>query len=49
VDEVMRSLQGTFDQAPVEQVRPLSMWVGVVERDDWRDEKQERRRWLWLK
>jgi hypothetical protein len=33
VDEVMRGMQGTFDQAPVEQVRPLSMRVGVVERD----------------
>jgi hypothetical protein len=36
VDEVMRSLQGTFDQAPVEHVRPLSMRVGVVERIDGR-------------
>jgi hypothetical protein len=33
VDEVMRGMQGTFDKAPVEQVRPLSMRVGVVERD----------------
>ena len=41
MDEVMRSLQGTLDQALVEQVRPLSMRVGVVERDRWRDEKQK--------
>jgi hypothetical protein len=30
VDAIMRSMQGTFNQAPAEQVRPLSMRVGVV-------------------
>jgi len=49
VDEVMRSLQGTLDQAPAEQVSPLSMRLGVVKQNDWRDEKQKGGRWLWLK
>jgi hypothetical protein len=31
VDAIMRSMQSTFDQAPAEQVRPLSMRLGVVE------------------
>jgi hypothetical protein len=31
VDAIMRNMQGTFDKAPAEQVRPLSMRVGVVE------------------
>jgi hypothetical protein len=31
VDEVMRSMQGAFDQAQLAEVRPLSVRVGVVE------------------
>jgi hypothetical protein len=31
VDEVMRYMQGTFDQAQLAEVRPLPVRVGVVE------------------
>jgi hypothetical protein len=32
VDEVMRHMQATFDQAQLGQIRPLSVRMGVVER-----------------
>jgi hypothetical protein len=54
VDAIMRGMQGTFDQAPAEQVCPLSMRVGVVEPGDLgvgREHDLIKRRgiWLWLK
>jgi hypothetical protein len=55
VDEVMRNMQGTFDQAQIEQVHPLSVRVGVVEVEtrNWRVSCEhdviKKRRWLWLR